>query len=152
MVAVPRVVTAGCGSDGRSTRAVRCLYCRLCQSGSSAERGRAVNVVREMVVLCPLGPFPRVSLWQTLNFFCSEGQRIDEALGPAGEGAQQRRGKKETDAPVAHPRPGYRSRAIPGSTVADRRRWFGRDPYNGRGIRHDRGTQSFSAPDLPRTT
>ncbi|EJK61688.1 hypothetical protein THAOC_17776, partial [Thalassiosira oceanica] len=45
----------------------------------------------------------------------------------------------EDDAPVAHPRPGYRSRSITGPTAVDRRRWFGRERCNGRGIRPDRG-------------
>ncbi|EJK57306.1 hypothetical protein THAOC_22666, partial [Thalassiosira oceanica] len=46
----------------------------------------------------------------------------------------------ENDAPVAHPRPGYRSRSITGPTAVDRRRWFGRDRCNGRGIRPGRGS------------
>ncbi|EJK54149.1 hypothetical protein THAOC_26288, partial [Thalassiosira oceanica] len=46
----------------------------------------------------------------------------------------------DNDAPVAHPRPGYRSRSTPGPIAVDRRRWFGRDPCNGRGIRPDRGS------------
>ncbi|EJK72426.1 hypothetical protein THAOC_06045 [Thalassiosira oceanica] len=40
---------------------------------------------------------------------------------------------------MGHPRPGYRSRSITGPTAVDRRRWFGRDWCNGRGIRPDRG-------------
>ncbi|EJK55036.1 hypothetical protein THAOC_25277, partial [Thalassiosira oceanica] len=45
----------------------------------------------------------------------------------------------ESDASVAHPRPGYRSRSITGPTAVDQRRLFGRDPCNGRKIRPDRG-------------
>ena len=44
---------------------------------------------------------------------------------------------------MVYPRPGYRSRSTPGPTAVDRRRWFGRDRSNGRGIRLDRGTPCF---------
>ncbi|EJK50318.1 hypothetical protein THAOC_30733 [Thalassiosira oceanica] len=40
-----------------------------------------------------------------------------------------------TYAPVAHPRPGYRSRSTPGPTAVDRRRWFGLDWCNGHGLK-----------------
>ncbi|EJK68991.1 hypothetical protein THAOC_09795, partial [Thalassiosira oceanica] len=40
-----------------------------------------------------------------------------------------------TDAPMAHSRPGYRSRSIPGPTAVDRRRWFGLDRCNGHGLK-----------------
>ena len=44
---------------------------------------------------------------------------------------------------MVHPRPGYRSGSVPGPTTVDRRRWFGRDRCNGRGIRPDRATPCF---------
>ena len=48
-----------------------------------------------------------------------------------------------TDAPVAHPRPGYCSRSTPGPTAVYQRRWFGLDRCNGHGLKvrpPDRGT------------
>ncbi|EJK64171.1 hypothetical protein THAOC_15120, partial [Thalassiosira oceanica] len=55
----------------------------------------------------------------------------------------------ESDAPVAHPRPGYCSRSITWPPAVDRRRWFGRDWCNGRGIRPDRGSPRPAVLALP---
>ncbi|EJK72708.1 hypothetical protein THAOC_05731 [Thalassiosira oceanica] len=46
----------------------------------------------------------------------------------------------DNDAPMAHPRPGNRSRSTPGPIAVDRHRWFGQERCNGRGIRPDRGS------------
>ena len=49
-----------------------------------------------------------------------------------------------TDAPMAHPQPGYRSRSTPGPTAVDRRRWFGLDRCNGHGLKARPGHRGTS--------
>ncbi|EJK64492.1 hypothetical protein THAOC_14767, partial [Thalassiosira oceanica] len=74
----------------------------------------------------------------------ARARRHKKSLKSAWQNAREVKKDHGTDAPMAHPRPGYRSRSTPGPTAVDRRRWFGLDRCNGHGLKARPGHRGTS--------